>query len=195
MKKIILGLLTLWSSLGWASLTNDASLFIEIDGEIAHVLESRLKAVNDDRDPLLCRRVMNKLEYLQRLDRQIMELQQKLIDKPGAVSQAEWRELQYLEKRRQEDYDFLSTPAPTLMVNWQLPELPEVLTKRLLNEEVKYQLSSYALLWEGNGESFKMPPNTAGMVVTESGGRLTLVLKSSVANYCSRSATELRLQF
>ncbi|MGE0763878.1 MAG: hypothetical protein AB7N80_11420 [Bdellovibrionales bacterium] len=184
------------SGVAWGvSSQDDALLTMQDSAGQSWVVQTRLEYIEDGPDQLLCRFVENKLLHAQRVERQIEALREKLLRSGGKLSGPDLTEMQNLEQRRQNAYEFLAKPAPLMAARWRLPELSGELLQRLEQEKVKMELTSYALLWRGQGDSFLMPQGAAVMSFTKSDKVLTLILMGSVASYCSRRPTLLQIIF
>ncbi len=144
-------------------------------------------------DPLLCRRAVNKLESLQRVDRQLSALLDKMIKNPSKFSAADWAEKENLESRRQENYDFLIQPSPPLRATWSLDDLNDETVQLLYLGAVDFSLDSFALIWEGNGEVIAFPEEFGDIWVSKVERTLTLVLRGKLIEFCSRGETQLRI--
>lgn len=180
----------LFSTLAWASSEDAARLEIRSAGERL-VQSAVLEPVEPIADPLICRRVANRLEHLQRIDRQLLALLDKMIKSPEKFSDADQAEKENLEMKRQESYDFLAQPAPAMRMVWSLEELDAAFIERLYLGNVRFKLESYAAIWEGSGETFEMPEQVGRLWVSKVERRLTLVLKGKLVEFCSRSGIRL----
>lgn len=169
------------------------SAFLKLDaGKISYEQVVEIKPADELNDPLLCKRVANKLVHLERIERQLVELRKIVAGR--TTSQRHLDEIDVLEQRREQTYGFLAEPAPVMMAQWSLENLSEPTLKILKAEVGRFQLLSYALLWEGTGASFSTPEDHAVILVDTRNRLLTLVLKGNVASYCSRRVTRLSIQ-
>lgn len=176
----------------FALISDSGKMVIESHGFTIYEADAELLPVNPIADPLLCQRVAHHLESQQRVARQLKALIEKFKQNPSRVNQAELDEMTALQMRAQESYKFLAQPAPAMKVSWHLVDLTDVIVARLASEEILFWLDSYALIWQGNGLNFSMPEKTATIKVSPSDQTLSLILQSSLINFCNRDAVTLR---
>jgi hypothetical protein len=176
----------------WASVEDTAQVLIYGDN-IKWIQTTALYPVEPIPDPLICRRAQNKMDHLQRLERQRAALLKKMNDDPSSFSDADLTELTNLENRLRESYNFLAQPAPALIASWSLERLSAKQIDRLNSGHVGFRLQSYALIWEGNGESLDIPIEFGAIFISRVERTLKLILRSSLVNFCSRQPTMLTI--
>lgn len=144
-------------------------------------------------DPWLCRRVEQRLQHLERVERQIQALLQKLALDGRTPGFQEMQELELLEQRRLESANFLSRSAPTKEAIWEIGELPPKVWESLQEGRFLYSIKSFALIWEHVDGRNHMPPERAVWYWSSNPYRLKLVLRGDVLGFCSRQEVELRI--
>lgn len=174
----------------WASPEDGARLEIESAGG-RWSYSATLEPVAPVADPLICRRVANRIESLRRVDRQLSALLDKMIKNPGGFTAADGAELDNLEARRQESYDFLAQPAPALIVRWRMLDIGDEELMRMAAGPLEFRLDSFALIWEGGGEALAIPEQFGDLWVSKVDRGLTLVLKGKLIEFCARGETRL----